>query len=161
MKKYNDLRDLKGNVRASIQQLINYGTTCTGRSGYSKGWASKSVWTADVVKACEELGIVVEAGNDAPKGGANGEYVRLVADKRKNRNIWAAQKAAKAAKEKLAADIAAAKDAQIAFLKDNASRLKTEKPNIATWSQYLTAKLNAAGFNVFYLSFNEMKSYIF
>jgi hypothetical protein len=86
----NQLKGLKGNVRSAVESILLTGFARTGSSGYSGGWSSKSVWTADTVAACQERGIIVESGNDAPRGGASGEYVRLVADKRKNRSIHTA-----------------------------------------------------------------------
>lgn len=79
------IKSYRGNVRQSLIELASNGATRTGTSGYSKGWSNKSIWTGDVCRACAEIGLVVISGNDAPRGGANGEFVALVADKRKNR----------------------------------------------------------------------------
>jgi hypothetical protein len=81
------LAGLRGNVRTAVESIMRTGSARTGSSGFSGGWANKSTWTADTVAACKARGIIVESGNDAPRGGASGEYVRLVADKRKNRSI--------------------------------------------------------------------------
>lgn len=78
---------ITGNARQSIQELVRNGTTRTGSSGYSKGWANKSTWTALTVHHAQRLGLVVEQGNDAPRGGANGEFVKLVDDRRKNKLV--------------------------------------------------------------------------
>lgn len=65
------------NAYKSCVQLLNFGIARTGSSGYSKGWASKSVWTDMVVYVMNQTGIAFERGNDAPRGGANGEFVRI------------------------------------------------------------------------------------
>lgn len=64
-------------INNSILELNNNGTTQTGRSGYSKGWANKSIWTSEVAAILDSEGISYERGNDAPRGGASGEYVRI------------------------------------------------------------------------------------
>ena len=65
------------NAYKSCVKLLNYGVTRTGSSGYSKGYANKSVWTDMVVYVMNQTGIAFEKGNDAPRGGANGEFVRI------------------------------------------------------------------------------------
>lgn len=72
------------NTMQSVKELITSGFTRTGLSGYSRGWARKSIWTTSVIATCKSIGLHVVSGNDAPRCGANGEYVMLVADKRKN-----------------------------------------------------------------------------
>lgn len=76
---------IKGNSKTSINELFSKGYTRTGSSGYSKGWSHKSIWTSQVLTDAAKLGLTVISGNDAPRGGASGEYVKLVADKRKNK----------------------------------------------------------------------------
>ena len=65
----------KGKVLDSFIRLIQVGRVCTGSSGYSKGWSQKSIWTNDIAILCRKAGIEFTTGNDAPKGGASGEYV--------------------------------------------------------------------------------------
>lgn len=77
-----------GNARKSLTELLRTGETVTGKSGYSKGYASKSIWTAGVVRIAAKFGLTVESGNNAPKGGAGGEFIKLVTDKRKNKLHW-------------------------------------------------------------------------
>lgn len=77
----------KTKAEQSVRELVNQGITQTGCSGYSKGWKNKSIWTSQTVILAEQLGLVVESFNDAPRGGASGEQVRLVDDKRKNKII--------------------------------------------------------------------------
>ena len=67
----------KGNLKTSLQELLTQLITRTGRSGYSKGWANKSVWTIDVTSTLRSAHIKCERGNDAPRGGANGEFVKV------------------------------------------------------------------------------------
>lgn len=66
----------------SLRELVTTGVTRTGRSGYSGGYATKNVWTADVcMYVCmyaRAAGLNVECDNDAPKGGARGEHVKLL-----------------------------------------------------------------------------------
>lgn len=79
--KIEKLQDLikttRGNIKTSLIELLKYGKTKTGKSGYSKGWASKSVWTSDVRIILRNAKIQFESGNTAPKGGANGEFIQL------------------------------------------------------------------------------------
>ncbi len=159
MKKYNDLKGLNGNVRTSIVTLINSGMVRTGKSGYSKGWANKSVWTAGVIAACNERGIIIESGNDAPNNGANGEYVRLVADKRKNRQIWADMKAEKVAAIEAKKKADQAKADLVAWLNENKG--KVTKNEGESWSEAITSALIAAGFKSWDMSFNSMKTILF
>lgn len=81
------INSAKGLTKESVRQVLVNGFATTGRSGYSKGWANKSIWTSQVVEFCKENNIKVEFGNDAPKGGASGEFVKLVSDKRANKDI--------------------------------------------------------------------------
>jgi hypothetical protein len=82
------IKGTRGSVRTSLIELFTTGETTTGTSGYSGGYARKSVWTAETVRQAQAIGLTVESGNNAPRGGASGEYVRLVADRRKNRLAW-------------------------------------------------------------------------
>ena len=150
------IKDYRGNVRKSLNELIATGYTRTGHSGYSNGWASKSIWTGELLSACQELGIMVESGNDAPKGGANGEFVALSSDKRKNKKIWAEIKLAAAARlaasEKAAADL----EKEVAFYKS----LPKSKPDHCSWSEFIKSEAASAGIAVT-LGFNQIKSIIF
>lgn len=65
------------NINNSIAELNMSAFTRTGSSGYNKGWAKKSVWTDQVCQVLDAEGISYERGNDAARGGANGEYVRI------------------------------------------------------------------------------------
>jgi hypothetical protein len=68
----------KRKVRVSIDDLLNRGTTRTGESYYNYGGgATKNIWTNDVHMILDGLGIAHECGNNAPRGGANGEYVKI------------------------------------------------------------------------------------
>lgn len=73
----NAIKANRGNVKTSLTELLNKGSARTGKSGYSKGWASKSIWTSDVTTILSYLKISFATGNDAPRGGANGEYIKL------------------------------------------------------------------------------------
>ena len=79
------LKNYKGKVKQSLQELFIHGTTCTGESGYRKSRAFKDVWTAETIKAAHEIGLTVHSGNSFPRGGAGGEWVKLVEDGRKNK----------------------------------------------------------------------------
>ena len=67
----------RGLVKTSLIELLNTGFTRTGKSGYSKGWASKSVWSNGVCAALSVESINYQYGNDAPRGGACGEFVKI------------------------------------------------------------------------------------
>lgn len=69
----------KQNVRSSLEGLLMYGKTTTGSSSWisKRRGASKDVWTDEVSAVLKRLGIAHECGNDAPRGGANGEYVKI------------------------------------------------------------------------------------
>jgi len=79
------LKNYKGKVRQSLAELFTQGTTCTGESGYRKSRAYKDIWTAQTVFAAHEIGLTVHSGNCYPRGGAGGEWVKLVEDGRKNK----------------------------------------------------------------------------
>lgn len=53
------------------------GIARTGTSGFSKGWAKKSVWTNELSNLLTQLDIAHTTGNDAPRGGASGEFVKI------------------------------------------------------------------------------------
>ena len=79
------LKNYKGKVRQSLAELFTQGTTCTGESGYRKSRAFKDIWTSEVIRAAHEIGLTVHSGNCYPRGGAGGEWVKLVEDGRKNK----------------------------------------------------------------------------
>lgn len=64
----------RGLARESLKELFEKGIARTGRSNRY----GKKVWTNEVVTACANLGLIVTWGNDAPRGGANGEYVMIL-----------------------------------------------------------------------------------
>jgi len=153
------INNFKGNVKNSLVQLTTTGQTRTGQSGYSKGWAHKSVWTSEVIAACKELGIEIESGNDAMRGGANGEFIRLVSDKRKNRKIWESMKIAKS--------IAAEQKADQLYLESKvnnwleANKGKIVKPEGFSWSEAIAQKMAIDGIYHCHLGYNQMKSILF
>lgn len=80
MTKYEKLSTvigLRGLVKTSIEVLLTSTEVRTGSSSYSRGWANKSVYTNEVSAVLTSLGIKHECLNDAPRGGANGEFVRI------------------------------------------------------------------------------------
>ena len=79
------LKNYKGKVKQSLLELFTHGTTCTGESGYRKSRAYKDIWTSEVIRAAHEIGLTVHSGNCYPRGGAGGEWVKLVEDGRKNK----------------------------------------------------------------------------
>jgi len=157
---------LTRNVRVSIDELYQVGFTRTGKSSYSKGWANKSVWTSDVITACKSLGINYEVGNDAPRGGASGEYVRLMADKRKNRKVWAAidsyRKGIDAAKAAVAA-YEAKKEIRENEIRDFVKENKTSFLQIPgeNWAQTCYRHLRNSGFNLDTISYNKIKAIVY
>lgn len=68
----SDRRDL---VSQACLAAIRTGSARTGSSSYSRGWRHKNVISAHVVLRLRALGYDAVAMNDAPRGGANGEYV--------------------------------------------------------------------------------------
>ncbi len=64
-------------VYKSLIECIEYGSSRTGKSSYSGGYANKSIWTSDVSNLLIKLAIKHECLNDAPRGGANGESVKI------------------------------------------------------------------------------------
>lgn len=65
------------NLQQSLQQILKTGEARTGKYTGTGRYASKSVWTSEVSAYLDKMGIAHECGNDAPRGGANGEYVRV------------------------------------------------------------------------------------
>lgn len=60
-------------VRCSLAQLREYGRASTGESTRR----GTKVWTDKIEAILTEYAIPYESGNDAPRGGKNGEYVKL------------------------------------------------------------------------------------
>lgn len=90
MTKYEKLQNLlnekqnvsglrKNNLRTSVAQLLSDGFTRTGSSGWIsvRRGASKDIWTKEISDILTNMGIEHKCGNDAPRGGANGEYVKV------------------------------------------------------------------------------------
>lgn len=74
----NTINSLKnGKIKESLQILAYTGVCRTGSSSSSKGWAKKDIWTDGVCKILESINIPFEIGNDAPRGGAAGEFVKI------------------------------------------------------------------------------------
>lgn len=67
----------EGYVKSAIRMLLATGKARTGESGYRAGHAHKHIWTDVVVSVLQNNHISFECGNDAPRGGANGEFVKL------------------------------------------------------------------------------------
>ena len=63
----------KNRVVDSLRELREKGFARTGYS-YKTG---ADCWTAEVVQVLKDLNIKCEFGNDAPRGGKNGEFVKL------------------------------------------------------------------------------------
>ena len=80
---YNEKQNISGlrknNIRNSVAALLSDGFTHTGSSGWIsvRRGASKEIWTKEISDILTNLGIQHECGNDAPRGGANGEYVKV------------------------------------------------------------------------------------
>lgn len=62
---------IRGNVRESLINILNFGYARTGKSDRR----GKTIWTRQVADALRKLGIPCMTGNDAVRGGANGEFV--------------------------------------------------------------------------------------
>lgn len=69
---------ITGNTLISLRELFSNGYCRTGKSYFKSRSPYKHVWTSKVILVLEILGIQFESGNDAPRGGANGEYVKLL-----------------------------------------------------------------------------------
>jgi hypothetical protein len=80
---YNEKQNISGlrrsNLRNSVAALLSDGFTRTGSSGWIsvRRGASKEIWTQEISDILTNVGIEHECGNDAPRGGANGEYVKV------------------------------------------------------------------------------------
>ena len=95
----------------SLIECIETGSSRTGKSSYSKGWANRTTWTLSVSALLSQIGIAHECLNDAPRGGANGEFIKIT-DKRflnriKKYNVLKADEARVAAEEVAKAKAAA------------------------------------------------------
>lgn len=69
----NALVGTRGLIRASISDLITNGITSTGKNQNRK----IQKWTKEVCEILAKNNIDFESGNDAPKGGVCGEFVKL------------------------------------------------------------------------------------
>lgn len=67
---------IRGNVRKSLANILAFGYATTGKSDRS----GKDIWTRQVADVLRKLDIPCKTGNEAPKGGANGEFVVADAD---------------------------------------------------------------------------------
>lgn len=127
MTKYEKLQNLlneKQNIsglrrqclRTSVAQLLSDGFTRTGSSGWIsvRRGASKEIWTQEISDILNNLGIEHECGNDAPRGGANGEYVKVTSPAfvKVVKKVVAERKARWEAEKKEAAEKAAIAEAQ-------------------------------------------------
>lgn len=88
--KYNQLLDLynakstisgirsHSHVQYSIYSILTYGWARTGQSYYNRGgWAKKEIWTQAVSDYLTKCKIAHICYNDAPRGGANGEQIKI------------------------------------------------------------------------------------
>ena len=127
MTKYEKLQNLlneKQNIsglrrqclRTSVAQLLSDGFTRTGSSGWIsvRRGASKEIWTQEISDILTNLGIEHECGNDAPRGGANGEFVKVTSPAfvKVVKKVVAERKARWEAEKKEAAEKAAIAEAQ-------------------------------------------------
>lgn len=114
LKKFNAIKATSSKDYQTVKQLLNGHLPLsfnTGQSGYSKGWANKSIWTAGTSQILNDLGIKHECGNDAPKGGANGEFITIT-DKAFIKRYKALVNEINEKNEKIKADFEAAKNAE-------------------------------------------------
>lgn len=138
----------QSNGYKSAIECLNTGISRTGKSSYSGGYSNKSVWTTTTFGILLDLGIECEFGNDAPRGGANGEFVRITdkkylakLKKAHNQAVTEAQIEANKASEAKAARLAEI-NSQIAAMPNNeAFETKwhsTELKNLSnlSWSDY-------------------------
>lgn len=88
MKKYEKLKKyfeekttvsgLRGSNRNAIERILDDGIARTGESSIRRGgWKSKAIWTEAVSNILTRFNIEHICGNDAPRGGANGEFVQV------------------------------------------------------------------------------------
>lgn len=89
MKKYNDLKNLiksenknisvrkGGRVYYALVSILNHGRAVTGGYTGTGSHVRKWICTSDVCRILDSLGIKYQTGNDAPRGGAAGEFVRV------------------------------------------------------------------------------------
>jgi hypothetical protein len=71
-------------VLQSLKELLNYGYSRTGHS--SK--AGKVIWTNQLAGILDQLHVEYETGNDAPRKGGNGEYIKVNAAELNDRIIY-------------------------------------------------------------------------
>lgn len=79
IEKLRELSDKKKSVVMNqyVDDLLRNGKAYTVRSRYSGGYYYKKSYTEELDKLLTEHGISHEIGNDAPRGGMNGEFVSL------------------------------------------------------------------------------------
>lgn len=118
----------RGLTRNSLIELLNKCITTTGKSGYSGGYSTKRIWTTEVVLALRACNIKFETGNNAPRGGAGGEYVKIT-DKVLLKQIASKKEKIRLINEELTARIAETKR----IAKENAERIVSELPTNKTF----------------------------
>lgn len=66
-----NVSNIRGLVRESLINILNFGYATTGQSSRS----GKHIWTRQVADILRKLDIPCMTGNEAPRGGAQGEFV--------------------------------------------------------------------------------------
>lgn len=66
-----NVSNIRGLVRESLINILNFGYARTGKSSRS----GKQIWTNQVADILRKIDIPCKTGNDAARGGANGEFV--------------------------------------------------------------------------------------
>jgi len=118
-----------------VVDILNGGIARVGDSG--KGFYSNR--TEEVTSILGKLNFKFEAGNDAPKGGASGFFVKAA-----NKSLLKRRVAAdNAAREKRIANAKINEEKAIAFSKERDARFQAEKATITTDAIWFEEKANA------------------
>lgn len=129
-------------VRKLVAELVRHGET---RTGYYTGRGKRTTAndnTTDVMTALRKMGIEAITGNDAPRGGVGGNYVKLTAKgKRVTAPVRADMKEAEE-KAKQAAALAKAKAQQAAAEKE--ARLLTDIETLRPYAEKRAAEILAS-----------------
>lgn len=125
----NALVGTRGLIRASLIELRASGFTSTGKNQNRKS----QIWTKEVCEILSKNNIPFKNGNDAPKGGVCGEFVKLTSKsqiKTIQSEIQAKKNEIEKAKLIAKQNLETSKNSIIEFIKENKELIEEKKDEL-------------------------------
>ncbi len=119
----------RGLVRTSLNELRTSGVTSTGKNQNRKS----QIWTKEVCEILTKNNIPFEKGNDAPKGGVCGEFVKLTSKtqiKTIQTEIQTKKNEVENAKLILKQNLETSKNSIITFINENKDLVEQKKAEL-------------------------------